>query len=792
MHRPSYIGPAALLIILQMTATAEADSLAWSPLDGPDGGFALSLAVSPGDGDVLYLGSDVYGGVYRSGDGGLTWEFKSLVAPAGQIIDIDVSPHSSDAVVAGSVDGVYITDDGGASWIHAGLKDTTVYAVVFDHGDPEVIYAGTLKNDPPFDGHGLFKSIDGGGSWHQSGLEGYPVISILSHPGAPDTLYAGTGAGVFKSFDSGETWSEPLGPWGAVKGLAVDDSGIIFAGTRADLADPGTIYRSGNGGASWDTLFIRNGTIHAIAMDPSAPETLYCAVGDYLEGDEGVLMTTDGGDTWFAVNNGLTDRMVQAAAVCPGDPSKAWLGADGLGGIYRTIDGGSSWTQSNAGLRHTVIQAICFDGAGNLYAASGWGTYSSFPCVSRSPDQGAAWEQLSSFPSAEYLVSVWDISGSREDTDEIYAAGAYHVGGDAEQGMVCRTTGRGSGWEELWLPDSLIVTSVHSVSSTGRTGPAAEVILAGIASSKQNTPYGVYRSADGGQTWDSTSGWEEGNAVWSLSPHPFSAQSVAAASTWGMYLSEDGGLSWERKPASPLQAYVVLFDALTPDTLYLGAGGPFADTGGVHRSIDGGESWSLLGLEEYSICALTGSFGAGGDTLYAGTGGNLLHSPGYGVFRSVDGGSGWEPFNEGMTSPYIMTFEVDPDESGSIYSGTAGGGIYLLDRPSAIVTEPGETSGSESGTSADACVQLSIAPNPFNPITVIRYVLQKESRVCITIYDIAGARLRVLSERIEKPGEHRVIWDGRDERGRITPSGVYICSISAGRDVLRRRMVVVK
>ncbi len=71
-------------------------------------------------------------------------------------------------------------------------------------------------------------------------------------------------------------------------------------------------------------------------------------------------------------------------------------------------------------------------------------------------------------------------------------------------------------------------------------------------------------------------------------------------------------------------------------------------------------------------------------------------------------------------------------------------------------------------------------PNPFNPVTTLRYDLPANSRVRLTIYDVMGREVRTLLQGVEEPGYHQVFWDGTDDRGRPVGSGVYLYRIQAG------------
>jgi hypothetical protein len=83
-------------------------------------------------------------------------------------------------------------------------------------------------------------------------------------------------------------------------------------------------------------------------------------------------------------------------------------------------------------------------------------------------------------------------------------------------------------------------------------------------------------------------------------------------------------------------------------------------------------------------------------------------------------------------------------------------------------------------------------PNPFNPVTTIRFHLAAEAPVRLEVYDVAGRRLSVLLRRVLPAGEHRVIWDGRDDRGGAVASGTYFYRLVAGEQVLSRTMILVK
>jgi hypothetical protein len=83
-------------------------------------------------------------------------------------------------------------------------------------------------------------------------------------------------------------------------------------------------------------------------------------------------------------------------------------------------------------------------------------------------------------------------------------------------------------------------------------------------------------------------------------------------------------------------------------------------------------------------------------------------------------------------------------------------------------------------------------PNPFNPSTIIRFALERETQVTLAVYDVAGRRVSMLLDGVLEAGEHRALWDGRDGRGRSLPSGVYLYRLRAGLYTETRKMTLVR
>src|SRR3990172_1064061 len=117
--------------------------------------------------------------------------------------------------------------------------------------------------------------------------------------------------------------------------------GVIFAGT----VDAGI--------NSWSPIGPGGGTVRVLAIDPSAPSTIYA--GTY---GGGVFRSTDGGPTWGPINTGLSNLYVFALAIDPSAPSTLYAGTDGEG-VFKSTNGGTSW--SGTGLTNQSVLALAID-----------------------------------------------------------------------------------------------------------------------------------------------------------------------------------------------------------------------------------------------------------------------------------------------------------------------------------------------------------------------------------------------------------------------------------------------
>ncbi len=287
---------------------------------------------------------------------------------AGETSSIDFTTTSG---VIQSVFGggpAFRTVDAGTNWSAtgsgSGITRSALYALAIASTTPPTLYAGA---DDEVAG-GVFKSTNGGVTWTSagSGLTDARVHALAADPVAPATIYAGTrSAGVFKTTDSGTSWSATPLTMVSVTALAVDPitPANVYAGTENSGA-----YKSTNGGSSWTSISsgLPSSDISALVIDPLTPATLYAATGT------GIYKTTNGGTNWTAASSGLFDSDVNALVLDPRNPNLLFAGTNSFG-VFRSTNGGNFWFPASGGLPGASgVTAITIDATtGTFYAGVG-------------------------------------------------------------------------------------------------------------------------------------------------------------------------------------------------------------------------------------------------------------------------------------------------------------------------------------------------------------------------------------------------------------------------------------
>jgi photosystem II stability/assembly factor-like uncharacterized protein len=295
------------------------------------------------------------------------------------------SPSTIYSVVNGTYGTTVVkTTDGGVNWAELANSPALVYFefLVIDPTSPATIYVG--GGIQPFDGEdAIYKSVDGGAHWAPAvnGLGTSEIRLLAIAPSQSSTLYAAGEAnvGVVKSIDGGLSWAMiNSGLTGLdVSALAVDptnaDAAYVAQRASTPFGSPATatIFKSTDGPDQWRQVPIAvpvGAAITSFAIDPATPSIVYAAYDSYnldYSDKGGVFKSVDGGETWVAAQNGLSDAGVLALAIDPSAPTRIYAAAEN--GVFMSTDAAASWTPINAGLPSPFVTwGISIDRIGSL------------------------------------------------------------------------------------------------------------------------------------------------------------------------------------------------------------------------------------------------------------------------------------------------------------------------------------------------------------------------------------------------------------------------------------------
>lgn len=293
--------------------------LTWQPGSGLANRAVYSFSSTDATCSTLFAATD--NGAYRSTNGGQSWSpvltgdqanrpqvaFDDVTAPSGVLTPwVAVCPANPNIVYLTQWGGgVYRSADGGATWQtrNGGLGDLWIYALEVSRTNCEVVVAATNE-------HGVWKTADGGVSWapHNSGLGNQATRAIAIAPGNSNRLFVGTTGGVWRSEDGGNSWTPTAAlPGAPVRALAVSpsDTARVFAGLQG-----AGVFSSANAGASWQeqNVGLSNRQAHALAINPRDAQTVIVGI----DSGGGVYRSSNGGQTWSPLNDGLSNRDVKA------------------------------------------------------------------------------------------------------------------------------------------------------------------------------------------------------------------------------------------------------------------------------------------------------------------------------------------------------------------------------------------------------------------------------------------------------------------------------------------------
>ncbi len=689
-----------------------------------------------------------------------SWDWESIGGPLGGTIShLILSGDEKHIYAVGNYGGIYKSVDEGESWELAGLGGQLVNSLFSTR--EHILLAGVSGVEWNRHSHSLFNSVDGGNIWDSIGnlltciktftqnKEGHLFAGMALGPDAIIKAPSSTTKkrqlgypGLFKSTDLGHNWEHIGFENEPIYTLCTDEDSIMYLGGKG-------VYRSMDSGITWDLLGLNDMNISIIKTNEQG---VLCA--GTSEGD--IYQSTDQGDSWdlylswsysFPVRNivfGNNDTIfvgTNNGVFLSSTPDVGWIsyGLEGYKvrsllilpnhdliagtekyGIFKYSDQSRDWTSQNDGLTNTDIPALISLQNDLLF-------------ISDATNNNGYW-----YHTKDNICRKIDSLS----LDVIADAISY---GDTS--IIVKTS---TGMYQLFLdnrhPKSLGLSDKEIFS---------------IAKDEEDNLFacsrGLYKSTDGGINWEF-----QGEAFYMSSIDFYSQDTILAAGGGGVHYSIDDGKTWES-----IYPYTMFVSSVTSINGYIFATDNMMPM--IVRSSDGGQNW-----EEYHIPELEKLI------LIKSTNNGVVFVAGnQGMAYTEDYGETWEIIEfDKLLKPRINCIEWD--QSGNIYIGTKGNGVFSSYQPQLVKVE-------EPHVIPKKWKLYHNYPNPFNPTTTISYKLPKSSFIKLNIYNINGQLINNLVEKQQDAGYHQVKWNAVN-----MPSGIYLYKIQSEEFISVKKCLLIK
>jgi photosystem II stability/assembly factor-like uncharacterized protein len=766
---------------------------AWQPVfdDQPTQNIG-AVRIDPTNSKVIWVGTgegnprnsmNLGMGIFKSTDGGKTWKHHGLEATR-TIHRILIDPTAPQTVYAGAMGdpfapgpdrGLYKSGDGGLTWkriLHTN-DSSGVADMAMDPEDPAKIFVAMYEHRrTPYSftsggpGSGLFVTYDGGSTWTKLGAEsGLPDghlgrIGIAIAPGNPRRVYAKVEAAknaLYRSEDGGKTWkiinNNPK---------YVNNRPFYFQELAVDSKDPDRLYNiyqaltiSRDGGLTFDSIPMIpadetkgiHADFHAFWVNPSDP--LHFIIG----GDGGLGITYDHGKSWYFPENIPVAQFYHVNAD-EDTPFNVYGGMQDNGNWS-----GPAYTWKRGGIRTLYWQYLVggdgFDIAPDLdNSRFGYGSSQNGYLYRYDKTTGY---YVSVRPPAPHpdtrLRFNWNAGFAKDpwDADAVYYGSQFlHLSRD-----------KGATWS---------------------------IISPDLSSNNPNHQKGDY----GGLTLD-VSGAEAYNTILSIAPSPLDRQLIWVGTDDGqVQMTADGGHTWtnlsDKVKGMPKEAWITQIHASRyhAGTVWMAVNnyrkGDYAPY--LFRSTDYGQNWEQLAdaskVRGYTLCVVQDP--AEPSLVFLGTE--------HGLWISTDTGSTWQQFKNGFPAVSTMDMVVQEKES-ALVIGTFGRAIWVLDDLRSLrEIAAGRLNAAITALPMNDAVQvkgLFIAP-PGNIWTGFHTTFEGENRifqktaipfylrqapeamhkVIATIYDEKQSPIRRLEQDALQQGLNYLIWE-LDEAGAALP-----------------------
>lgn len=784
------------------------------------GGRSAAVTGVPNKPNLFYFGA-TGGGVWKTEDGGRSWGNISDGFFGGSIGAIEVAQSDPNIIYVGGGEktlrgnvssgyGIWKTEDGGKTWTSAGLsKSRHIPRIKIHPKNPNIIYAAVLGNIyKPTEERGVYKSTDGGTTWRKTLFvnSSAGAVDLTLDPNNPRVLYASTwrakrtpyslssggdGSALWKSTDSGESWTEisknegfPKDTLGII-GVTVSPKNSERVWAIVENKEKGGLYRSDDGGKKWTQvnaerkLRQRAWYYTRLYADTEDVNTVYVLNVQYHK-------STDGGKAFSTFNAPHGDH--HDLWIAPENPKRMIIGDDG--GAQITYDGGDTWSTYNNQptaqfYRVTTDNAFPY----RIYAAQQ--DNSTIRINHRSDGRSISdndWEETAGGESAHIAVDPTN--------NDIVYGGSYggfltrknHKTGTTRAINVWPDNPMGYGADGMkyrfqWNfpilfskhnPKKLYTFSNH-VHVTENEGQSWKLLSDDLT---RNDPSKLV-SSGGPITQDNTS-VEYYCTIFAANESPLKEGLLWVGSDDGLiHVSKNGGETWENVTPKNMPEWSMVNSiepsAFNEGTCYVAATkyklGDFAPY--LYKTTDYGQTWTKItnGINNEHFTRVVREDPKQKGLLYAGTE--------TGMYISFNDGASWKPFQLNLPIVPITDLTIKND---NLIVATQGRSLWILDDLSvlhqlnentknvtSILYKPKDTYRTKGGSSSRPS-KLAGSNHPNGVITHF-YLnkLEEKDSVKLIYFNKKGDTLATYSNKAKekdnklkvKEGGNTFVWDTR-------------------------------
>ena len=681
------------------------------------GGRSAAVTGVTGEPNLFYFGA-TGGGVWKTEDGGRTWENISDGFFGGSIGAIEVAKSDRNVIYVGGGEktvrgnvssgyGIWKTEDAGKTWKSVGLeKSRHIPRIRIHPNNPDVVYAAVLGNIyKPTQERGVYKSTDGGKTWRNTLFvnDQAGAVDLVLDPNNPRILYASTwrakrtphslssggeGSALWKSTDSGETWTEisknegfPKDTLGII-GVTVSPKNSERVWAIVENKEKGGLYRSDDGGKKWDQvnderkLRQRAWYYTRLYADTEDENVVYVLNVRYHK-------STDGGKSFNTFNAPHGDH--HDLWIAPENPKRMIIGDDG--GAQISYDGGGTWSTyynqpTSQFYRVTTDNAFPY----RIYAAQQ--DNSTIRIRHRSDGSGIDqddWEPTAGGESAHIAVDPTN--------NDIVYGGSYggfltrvnHKTGTVRGINVWPDNPMGYGAEGMkyrfqW--NFPIIFSKHNpkklyafsnqVHVTENEGQSWKLLSGDLT---RNDPAKLVSS--GGPITQDNTGVEYYCTIFAANESPLKEGLLWVGSDDGLiHVSKDGGQNWENVTPAILPEWSMVNSmepsAFDEGTCYVAATryklGDFQPY--LYKTTDYGKTWKKItnGIKNEHFTRVVREDPKRKGLLYAGTE--------TGMYISFDDGQNWNPFQLNLPIVPITDLAI---KDNNLVVATQGRSLWIID-----------------------------------------------------------------------------------------------------------------